>query len=260
MSGGPLVSVVVPFFDSERTIAACIDALLGQQAVGESYEVILVDNGSRDRSAEIAKRAAGITVIKEGKRGAYAARNAGIAEARSPVIAFTDADCAVDRDWLRSVLQGMEDRRIGVLIGHCRYPADATLGLRLVERWENAKAEYVAGSCAPEYRFAYCNNMAVRRSVFEEVGLFEEWQRAADTELVHRLAARRPDLHLTYSRAMRVTHLEFARGSHRARRLGLYRQTNSRIETFRELGLAQRFGVLALLARGLLARPSGQRS
>lgn len=251
MRRAPLVSVVVPFFDSEQTIDSCIDSLLGQKGVGERYEIILVDNGSRDGSAERARSRAGLTVIEEATPGAYAARNAGIALARAPVIAFTDADCVPDRDWLRSVLRGMEDRRVAVQIGHCRYPAEATPWLRLLGLWENAKAEYVLGSCGPEHRFAYCNNMAVRRSVFDEIGPFRAWRRAADTELVHRLAARRPDLAFTYDRTMRVTHLEFVGGAQRARRLGLYRETNSRIDTFRELGFSRRIGVLMYLGRQL---------
>ncbi len=101
--------------------------------------------------------------------------------------------------------------------------------------YENAKADYVVHHCAPAYRFAYANNMAVRTSVFEELGLFREWQRAADSELVHRLASERPDLRLVYRPSMRVTHLEFLRVRDRVRRLSLYTETNSRISTFREL-------------------------
>jgi glycosyltransferase involved in cell wall biosynthesis len=241
------VSVVVPFFDSEETIEACIDSLRRQEGVDGDFEIVFVDNGSSDSSTEIARSHEGVTLIEERTPGAYAARNAGIALARAPLIAFTDADCIPDRDWLRSILQGMEDDRVGIQIGHCRYPGNATLTLRLLELWENAKAECVVGRCSPEFHFAYCNNMAVRTSVFDVIGPFREWRRAADTELVHRLAASRLDLELVYDREMRVTHLEFVRGTKRARRLSLYRQTNARIETFRELGGAQRLGVLAHL-------------
>ena len=104
--------------------------------------------------------------------------------------------------------------------------------------------------CAPAYHFAYANNMAVRASVFEQLGPFKEWARAADTELVHRLAASRPDLRLGYQRGMRVTHLEFLRVRDRLRRLSLYTQTNSQVASFRELGAAQRAGVLRHLLRG----------
>jgi hypothetical protein len=85
--------------------------------------------------------------------------------------------------------------------------------------------------------------------VFEELGPFKEWQRAADSELVHRTASARPDLRTAYRPSMRITHHEFTSGRERARRLSLYTRTNSRIETFRELEPSRRLGVLLHLLR-----------
>lgn len=246
----PCCSVVVPFFDSERHLAACIESLLGQDDVGGPFEVILIDNGSTDGSASIARRYPGVTVLEEPTPGAYAARNTGIERARAPLIAFTDADCVADAGWLRSIRDGMQDPAVAVLLGHCRYPAQASLALRLLGAYENAKAEYVIQRCAPAHHFAYANNMAVRASVFAEIGPFKEWKRAADSELVHRLAAARPDLRPAYRPTMRVTHMEFLHARQRARRLSLYTRTNSKIDTFRELGAGQRAGVLMRLLRG----------
>ena len=254
MLAPPAVSIVVPFFDSERYLGACLESLLRQEGMAKPYEVLCVDNGSTDGSAAIAARAAegfaGLTLLEEAKPGAYAARNAAIRRARAPILAFTDADCVVASDWLRSVVEGMADPATAVLLGRCRYPDEATLPLRLVGAWENAKTSYVLERCPPAHRFAYANNMAVRTSVFDEIGPFREWRRAADSELLHRLAARRPAARVRYLPAMRVTHMEFRRARDRARRLSLYTRTNSRIETFRELGPGRRLGVLAHLLRG----------
>ncbi len=250
MSDQPCVSVVVPFFNSERHIAACIESLLAQQDVGGPFEVLLINSGSTDGSASVVGRYRELIALEEPTPGAYAARNAGIRRARAPIIAFTDADCVVDDHWLRSVREGMqEDPAIAVLLGQCRYPPTASVALRMLGAYENAKAEYVIERCAAVHYFAYANNMAVRASVFGEVGPFMEWARAADSELVHRLAARRPDLRLAYRRSMKVTHLEFLRARARVRRLSLYTRTNAKIETFRELGPADRLGVLLHLLR-----------
>lgn len=253
MTDRPRVSVVVPFFDSERHIGACVESLLAQEEAGGSYEVILVDNGSTDASASIVARYPEPITLTEKKPGAYAARNAGIARAAAPLIAFTDADCVADPDWLRSILDGMSDPSTAILVGHCRYGPDASPALRLLGAYENAKAEYVLTRCPAEHHFAYANNMAVRSSVFDELGPFEEWRRAADSELVHRLAASRPESKVVFRRSMRVTHLEFTRGAARGRRLNLYRSTNSKIATFRELGAARRLGVLVHMIRALRA-------
>jgi glycosyltransferase involved in cell wall biosynthesis len=236
--------VVVPFVNRQRFLGACVEALLAQDGLGGPVEIILVDNGSMDESAVASPAHPNITVLREKTPGAYAARNTGIRRAQAPIIAFTDADCVVDRDWLRSVCDAMADPTVGILIGHCRYPAGASPALRLLGAYENAKADYVVNRCPAACHFAYANNMAVRSSVFEELGPFREWPRAADSELVHRLASQRPDLRLMYNAAMRVTHLEFLRLRDRIRRLSLYTQTNSQIATFRELRLAERLGVL----------------
>jgi GT2 family glycosyltransferase len=148
----------------------------------------------------------------------------------------------------------MRDPSAGILVGTVRYPPSASLALRTLGAYENLKAEYVIDRCAPAHHYAYANNMAVRASVFQEIGLFKEWRRAADSELVHRLAACRRDLRLGYRPSMVVTHMEFVRVRDRLRRLSVYTRTNSQIATFRELGVADRLG---LLAHGLFHRRNG---
>ncbi len=246
----PRLSVVVAFYNSAATLGACIESLRALDRDGKDLEIILVDNGSTDDSAAIAGRYEGVTLLHERTRGAYPARNAGIRVARAPVIAFTDADCTVDPDWMAVILARMEDPGLGVLIGHCRFPESASVPLRLIGGWENAKADYIARRCAAEHRIAYCNNMAVRARLFEELGPFLPWRRAGDSEFVHRVARERPETAFRFEPAMRITHHEFTRARDRARRLRRYTETNTQIEGFKELGAGQRLGVLAHWIRG----------
>lgn len=243
------VSVVVPFFNSERHIRACLESLSNQEQVEGPYELIFVNNGSTDASASIVAEYDRLTVLDERRPGAYAARNTGVTHATAPLIAFTDADCAVASTWLRSIQEAMLDPGVAILIGRCQFPPNATATLRSLGAYENAKAEYVIDHCARSRHFGYANNMAVRASLFDDLGPFKEWQRAADSEFIHRLAARRPHLRVAYNHAMRIRHLEFLRARDRLRRLSLYSQTNAKISTFRELRLADRVGILAQLVR-----------
>jgi glycosyltransferase involved in cell wall biosynthesis len=251
MNHRPTVSVVVPFFNSERHLAACIESLLAQDELRDDDEIILIDNGSEDGSPAVAAGFDQLILLKETTPGAYAARNTGIRRATGELIAFTDADCVVDADWLRAIRDGMADPATGIMLGHCRYPEGASRSLKLLGAYENAKTEYVITRCPPSHHFGYANNMAVRAGVFAELGPFREWRRAADSELVHRLAAERPKLRLVFERRMRITHLEFVSSRQRLRRMSLYTHTNSKIETFSELGAARRFGVLLQLIRGV---------
>ncbi len=244
-AAAPAVSVVVPFFASSATLASCIESLLSQGSRGVPVEFLFIDNGAPDDSAEIVREYPDVVLLRESTPGAYAARNAGLRRARAPIIAFTDADCVVDQDWLEQIVRALEVPTVGVVLGACRYPQRASWALKFLAAYENAKIQYVLDHCPPACFFGYANNMAVRASLFDELGPFREWRRAGDTEFVHRVAAERPDLRVHFDPAVRVTHHEFLSFRARARRLNLYTETNAKIDTFRELTFGQRLRVLS---------------
>jgi glycosyltransferase involved in cell wall biosynthesis len=99
------VSVIVPVLDRESTIEETVRALLGQAYPPDRFEIIVVDNGSTDETITILDRySSRIRILREGKKGPSAARNAGIRSARYPRIAFTDADCVPDPSWLGELM------------------------------------------------------------------------------------------------------------------------------------------------------------
>ncbi|HEV3229546.1 MAG TPA: glycosyltransferase [Solirubrobacteraceae bacterium] len=104
----PHVSVVVPARDAAAYIGRLLAALDGQDAAGGS-EVIVVDNGSRDETAELAEAAPAVDRVLRRSRGEGpgAARNAGAAVARGEVLAFLDADCWPAPGWLRAGVEVM---------------------------------------------------------------------------------------------------------------------------------------------------------
>lgn len=85
-----LVSVVVPVFNGERFIAECLDSLLAQDY--PAVEVVVVDDGSSDGSADLAGTFAGVRVVRRPHLGLGATRNAGIAASAGSLIGFCDAD------------------------------------------------------------------------------------------------------------------------------------------------------------------------
>lgn len=246
----PLISVIVPCFNNASTVGACIESLLALEAEPGEVQAIVVDNGSSDESIDIASRYADIALLKEPEPGAYPARNTGLKVARAPIVAFTDADCTVDPDWFQVIRRRLEEPALAMMIGHVRFPAAASLPLRMVGAWENAKADFIAHHCPPENRIAYCNNLAVRAELFDALGPFSPWRRAGDSEFAHRVAQARPELGFVFEPAMRVTHHEFLRARERTKRLRRYTQTNQQIESFRELSNAQRLRVAGSLLRG----------
>jgi len=101
-NNNPKISVVIPVLNGAATLEKCLASVLDQTFI--DYEVIIVDNGSTDKTKEIMDRfiktSDKIIYIFEAKRGRGSARNAGIAKAGAEIIAMTDADCLVPSDWL----------------------------------------------------------------------------------------------------------------------------------------------------------------
>jgi O-antigen biosynthesis protein len=93
------ISVVVASYNGERTLEACLESL--EKLNYPDYEIILVDDGSNDATPQIASKHPRIRYFRhEQNLGLSTARNTGIAAATGEIVAFTDADCRADEDWL----------------------------------------------------------------------------------------------------------------------------------------------------------------
>lgn len=104
----PEVSVIIPAYNEERLLPGCLAALARQDIAPWRYEVIVADNGSSDRTREIAA-AHGCRVLCDPALTVAGLRNLGARHARGGILAFVDADCLVEPDWLRQAL-GYRDR------------------------------------------------------------------------------------------------------------------------------------------------------
>ncbi|WP_144821934.1 glycosyltransferase [Marinobacter piscensis] len=101
------VSVIIPFYNEEQFIGQCLSALEAQDYPRELFEVIAVDNNSTDKSTEIAKQF-NVNVINQPIGTVGAVRNAGAKSARGQYLAFIDADCIVQPNWLSLAVNAME--------------------------------------------------------------------------------------------------------------------------------------------------------
>lgn len=113
----PEITVIVPAWNAADDLAHCLRALEAQTLARDSFEVIVVDNGSTDGTAGVAQGFAGVRVVSEPAPGSYNARNAGLALAQGDYVAFTDADCRPAADWLREALAACRSQPGAGLIG-----------------------------------------------------------------------------------------------------------------------------------------------
>jgi glycosyltransferase involved in cell wall biosynthesis len=108
-----LVDVVFPCLNEEKALPWVLGRL------PEGYRAIVVDNGSTDRSAEVA-RELGATVVSEPRRGFGSAAHAGLLAATAPVVAFCDADASMDPRDLPTVVGPVAERRVELVLGRRR--------------------------------------------------------------------------------------------------------------------------------------------
>jgi len=173
----PSVSVVVASYNGVETLRACLDSLEAMDY--PEFEVILVDDGSTDDTPRLCQGYPWVKTIRQENRGLSAARNTGIAAARGEIVAFTDADCRVDRYWLRYLVNDLEQSRAAGIGGHNLLPPDdSAVAAAVMEApggpvhvmLSDEEAEHVPGC-----------NMAFYRHALEEVAGFDPvFRRAGD--------------------------------------------------------------------------------
>ena len=201
------ISVIVPFYNVQEYLAHCIDCLLSQNYPKDQYEIILVDNNSTDDSVAIAKKYSGIRLLFESKQGSYAARNRGIKEAKGEIIAFVDSDCSPKSNWLSGISQTMASPNVSLVLGKRQYNTNSNT-LSIIEKYEFEKIVYITNQEDKELYYGYTNNMAVRRKLFDEVGLFQERSRGADTTFVRQVVDKLGCSAVQCNSDMEVLHLE----------------------------------------------------
>ena len=175
------VDVVVPVLDGGERFAACLAALAAQRDV--DCRVLVVDNGSGDGSAAWAS-AAGCTVLHEPRRSSYAARNRALAHVDAPVVAFTDADCVPEPDWLRRGLDALSATGADLVAGAVHMePARTTAGRHDVQTYLDQEVMVGRG-------YAATANLFVRVEVLDEIGPFDASLRSGgDMDLTMRAVA-----------------------------------------------------------------------
>ncbi len=109
-----MISVVVPAYNAADTIAGCLDALLNQTTPRDQYEIIVVDDGSLDRTAEVVAgySCRGVRLVQQENQGAAGARNTGAALAQGDLLLFTDSDCAPVPTWIEAFVAAFADPEV----------------------------------------------------------------------------------------------------------------------------------------------------
>ena len=159
----PGISVVVPARDAASTLRRTLDGLQAQR-VDAGYEVIVVDNGSLDATADIAEQHPIVNkVIRRARgEGAGAARNDGVAASHGSILAFVDSDCEPSPTWLAEGMRAMAD--VDIVAGAVMPPPGETPGPFDRTLWVTR-----------EHGLYETANLFVRREWFDRLNGFQDW-------------------------------------------------------------------------------------
>jgi glycosyltransferase involved in cell wall biosynthesis len=165
----PLISIIIPAFNEEDTIVGALEGLADQTLSKDQFEVIVVDNGSTDATAEVAARFSSsidLKIVKTPRTVVSTARNYGVASAQGEVLAFLDAETA------------LRLRKPMIVWGaHYAIPANSTWVGRVWTKYQNtAKSGYIS--------FIPAGSLFISKEDFARIGGFNETIRTSeDVEL-----------------------------------------------------------------------------
>jgi len=189
----PLLSVIMPVRDGESQLAESLPALRASDLARNRWELIVVDDGSSDRSGEVARRFADrVLRLDGGPHGPAYARNRGAETAQGEILVFVDADVCVHRDVLGRI-QDTLSRRPDIVAMFGAYDANPRAP-GLVSQYRNLLHHYVHSTQPGEADTFWAGLGAVRRSEFLDAGGFDEVRyprpQIEDIELGYRLRSR----------------------------------------------------------------------
>ncbi|MHA1264947.1 MAG: glycosyltransferase [Candidatus Helarchaeota archaeon] len=178
------ISVVVPTYNEEKGIEKFLKQFQYQSLPRNQFEIIIVDGNSTDRTREIAQKYADKVFIQQSK-GVGGARNDGVAAASAEIIATTDADTLVSRQWLEQIVRHFEKDKDLIFLFGSNYPMTDNKTIRFF-----AKLKALINLIFARLHIAYLAegpNSAFRKNEFLEVGGYADLPVMDDTEITSRM-------------------------------------------------------------------------
>jgi glycosyltransferase involved in cell wall biosynthesis len=182
-------SIIIPTFNGASRIGNCLDSLVKQTA-GQNVEILVVDDGSTDNTANVVRGYSSVRLIPQANAGPASARNRGALEAQGKILLFTDDDCVPMADWLEAMLGPFKDPDVVGAKGIYR-THQKSLAARFVQIEYEDKYRLMAG--LPSIDFIDTYSAAFRRDRFLEMTGYDTSFPVAcaeDVELSYRMSAR----------------------------------------------------------------------
>jgi glycosyltransferase involved in cell wall biosynthesis len=172
------VSIIIPTYNEEKDIGECLSSLNGQSY--KNFEIIVVDDGSTDKTKEIIKelhkKDKRVILIEGEHKGPGFSRNLGAKNAKGEILAFVDADMTFDKDYIKHLIKPILEDKLGKIIGTTHDYEEATNTDNLVSSlWGKVRVDKKTSETARVFR-------AIRKDKFIELGGFDSKYGYADDQ------------------------------------------------------------------------------
>lgn len=181
-----MISIIIPAYNEEATIHRSLAALSNQTVPRTSYEIIVVDGHSKDRTREIAAAYADLVFVQESPR-VPGARNDGFHRAKFSIVATTDADSIVAPDWIEQIIASFEDPGVVLAFGPVTSIEDTPKNRQYVLlfnmlMWFGAATRF--------YYYTLGCNTVFRKDALKKAGMYRIMDAGDDLEIATRLRKR----------------------------------------------------------------------
>ena len=164
------VAIIVPTHNRKEKLSDCLGSLLKQNYSGGLYEIIVVDDGSSDGTAEMVKELsvsnANIRYLYQSNKGPAAARNLGIRQSSADIVAFSDNDCVLSPSWIRDMLEAHEAYPEAIAIGGATKANTANIKAVVSQSLSDGAIEADISGTKQIIFFPTCNVSFKRKYIF----------------------------------------------------------------------------------------------
>jgi glycosyltransferase involved in cell wall biosynthesis len=168
----PIASIVIPHLNQPDALIHCLTSLEAQTFGGGAIEIIVVDNGSRQRLDQMMRKFPTVRLLEQSQPGPGLARNVGVAAARADTLLFIDADCRAHPEWVARAITALTvPNPPDVIGGDVQIDVVDPARLTPLEAYESVFA-YRQSLYITREGFSGTGNLAMRRRIFDAVGPF----------------------------------------------------------------------------------------
>jgi len=165
----PQISIIIPAYNEEKLIGKCIEALQIQTVPRNHYEIIVIDNNSKDNTVKIAKKYGVSVYVYSKMQRVSAVRQYGASLAKAPLLGFVDADSFVDKNWISSVLSHFSEKESLLVVCGVVFAESTRWYIKSAFSLFNVLSQFnqLFGMVLP-----WGSNFAIRKSTFDSIGGF----------------------------------------------------------------------------------------